>query len=55
MSTSVVAETNGLLDLDAEAERLGATAVEYALSRPLSTYERRVERGTVTKDAPLST
>ena len=46
-----VAETNGLLDLDAEAERLGATAVEYALSRLLSTYEWRVERGAVAKDA----
>jgi hypothetical protein len=46
-----VAEMNGLLDLDAEAERLGATVVEYALARLLSTYNWRVERGTLPKDA----
>jgi len=45
-----VAELNGVLDLDLEAERHGSAAVEYALSKILSTLDWRIRRGTLQKD-----
>ena len=40
-----VFETNGVLDLEFEARRLGASAVEYAHAKILSSMESRVRRG----------
>jgi hypothetical protein len=45
-----IAEVNGVLDLDSEAERLGSAAVDYAVSKILSTLDWRVRRGTLVKD-----
>jgi hypothetical protein len=45
-----IAEVNGVLDLDREAERLGSAAVDYAVSKILSTLDWRVRRGTLAKD-----
>jgi hypothetical protein len=50
VGTDRVAEMNGVLDLDAETERLGAAAVEHALSGLQSTFEGRIQRGTLQKD-----
>src|SRR5215475_1979149 len=36
-----IAETNGVLDLDAEAERLGAAVVDYAVSSLQSAFPAR--------------
>ena len=48
---SQVAEMNGVLDLDVEAERLGIATVEYALAQIESAFTWRVKRGTLPKDA----
>jgi hypothetical protein len=45
-----IAEMNGVLDLDREAERLGSAAVDYALAKILSTLDWRMRRGTLAKD-----
>jgi hypothetical protein len=45
-----VVEMNGVIDLNVEGERLGSAAVEYALSKVLSTLDWRVRRGTLQKD-----
>jgi hypothetical protein len=46
-----VVDMNGVLDLDTEAERLGSGAVEYALSQIVSSFDWRIQRGTVPKEA----
>jgi hypothetical protein len=51
VTPDLVAEMNGVLDLDAEAERLGSAAVEHTLSILQSTFARRIERGAPQKDA----
>lgn len=42
-----IAELNGVLDLDALAERYGAAAIDYAQSRILATFDWRIKRGTL--------
>lgn len=44
-----VVEMNGVLDADAEGQRLGAEAVDYAIAKILSTYTWRIEHGTLEK------
>jgi hypothetical protein len=51
VTPDLVAEMNGVLDLDAEAERLGSAAVEHTLSMLQSTFAWRIARGAPQKDA----
>jgi len=46
-----VAEMNGVLDVDVLAERYGTHTVEYVLGRIVASLERRVESGTIKRDA----
>lgn len=48
---SQVAEMNGVLDLDAEAERLGSETIDYALAEIHAAFSWRMQRGTFPKDA----
>ncbi len=48
---SQVAEMNGVLDLDAEAERLGSETIDYALAEIRAAFSWRMQRGTFPKDA----
>ncbi len=51
VSPARVAEMHGVLDLDTLSARYGADAIEYARSRILSTYDWRLKRGNVERDA----
>jgi hypothetical protein len=51
LAPSRIAELNGALDLDAEAERLGADGVAYALSRIRASLDARIARGTLAREA----
>lgn len=44
-----IAEMDGVLDVDAERNRLGAEAVDYAITKILSTYTWRIQHGTIEK------
>jgi hypothetical protein len=48
LSPAEVAQRNGVLDLDAESERLGADVIDAALKNIVSTLIWRQQRGTVT-------
>jgi hypothetical protein len=51
VTPDLVAGMNGVLDLDAEAERLGSATVEHTLSMLQSTFAWRNEHGAPQKDA----